>query len=291
MKIQQLKYFIEVCNYGTITEAANNLFVSQPSITAAIKELEADLGVNLFKRINKKLFITKEGELFLAKAVDIVKDIDELKNQIQDMANLNKVIRLGIPAQTGSFLLPIIFGEFYSLNPEVKIEITEAGSYDLIELLEKDQIDLMLMAHLDEVYGNFKYIKLYDSEFCFITHSKNKLADKKNIEISDLVGEKLVLLNRSYVVTKTILKCFDTCKIKPDIMFITNHLFTVKNLVQSGIASSILLKESVIHDENCVAIPLNPPLNVPVSILIKKEKIIFNDLEKIMKFLKEKLAK
>ncbi len=291
MKIQQLKYFIEVCNCGTITQAADRLFVSQPSITAAIKELEQDVGVNLFMRVNKRLVLTKEGEFLLSKAERIVREIDDIKNELRAIAGDNRKIRLGLPAQTTSFLVPIVLGEFCDKHPDIDIEIVELGGYDLLELLEKENIDIMIMTHFKNVIPIFKYYHLYNTEYRFITYDSHPLANRTSIKLEELNGEKLIMLNRGYSVRKNISNLFAEHKVTPHIISTTEHLSTIKAIVQSKIASTFLAKDSISFDDSCRIIKVDECIEIPVSLLVKKKKILTDSQKQLVKFMIDRFRK
>lgn len=81
MKLQQLKYVVKVAEVGNITEASRRLFVSQPSITAAIRDLEREVGVVIFERTNKGVVVTSEGETFLGYARQVLEQADLLEEK------------------------------------------------------------------------------------------------------------------------------------------------------------------------------------------------------------------
>ena len=135
MKINQMEYFAQVCRLGTITRAAKELHVSQPSVTAAIHEMEKELGVSLFYRRNNKLYLTEEGNFVLDRVVDILKDVERLDRDLKGFVGTKNLIRLGVPLQIGACLLPLLFGKFRKMNPEVKLEIQESGAMDIVRSL------------------------------------------------------------------------------------------------------------------------------------------------------------
>ena len=138
MKINQMEYFAQVCRLGTITRAAKELHVSQPSVTAAIHEMEKELGVSLFYRRNNKLYLTEEGNFVLDRVVDILKDVERLDRDLKGFVGTKNLIRLGVPLQIGACLLPLLFGKFRKMNPEVKLEIQESGAMDIVRSLLED---------------------------------------------------------------------------------------------------------------------------------------------------------
>ena len=104
MKISQMEYFSCVCRCGSITKAAKELHISQPSVTAAVHELEKELGVNLFLRRNNKIQLTEEGWFVQERIDGILKSMDTLNRDLNDFVGQKNHIRLGVPLQIGSFL-------------------------------------------------------------------------------------------------------------------------------------------------------------------------------------------
>lgn len=90
MTLKQLEYFLAVCKYENITRAAENLHVSQPSITTSIKNLEEYLGVALIDRSSKKISITEEGKLLAKRAVKILKSVEDASEEIRDFGARKK---------------------------------------------------------------------------------------------------------------------------------------------------------------------------------------------------------
>ena len=146
MKISQMEYFSCVCRCGSITKAAKELHISQPSVTAAVHELEKELGVNLFLRRNNKIQLTEEGWFVQERIDGILKSMDTLNRDLNDFVGQKNHIRLGVPLQIGSFLLPLLFGKFRQEYPDISLEIEESGAIDIVKKLLDDQLDLAILS-------------------------------------------------------------------------------------------------------------------------------------------------
>ena len=96
MKIIQLEYFCAVSRYHSITQAAQKLFVTQPAISTAIKELEKEFSVNLFVRSKNHLTLTTEGEIFYQKAQELLQSIDQTTQQLYDLGKQTPSVRICI---------------------------------------------------------------------------------------------------------------------------------------------------------------------------------------------------
>src|SRR5574344_585122 len=101
MTLIQMRYFYEVCQWQNITKAAEHLHVSQPTISVAMQTLETETGLNLFQREGRKILITHDGSKLLGKVKHILDQMDQLDEEIQDMAHNRNHIRMAMPLQLG----------------------------------------------------------------------------------------------------------------------------------------------------------------------------------------------
>ena len=124
MTLDQLQYFQAVCQYNSVSRAAEALNISQPSVSSAINKLEKEFNIMLFTRQNKRLTLTKEGTILLEFADDLLL---RAENTVKTMNGLsdNKVLNLGIPPMLSSLILPILYSEFFKNYPDIKINFFE----------------------------------------------------------------------------------------------------------------------------------------------------------------------
>lgn len=283
-----MQYFVEVCKWKNITKAAINLRVSQPTITISMKDLEAETGLNLFKRDGKKIFITKEGEFLLSKVMTVLNSVEQLNNDILDFINTKNHIKLAIPLQIGSYLIPLILGEFMCNYPEIDLEIIELGGMDSLRMVDNEEIDLAITIYEADYCDGLNYIKLFDSECCFCTYTEHPLTAKRQIEVSDLIGEKLVMLQGGFFVNRMVYQAFDNAGVKPNLILRSAQLHTIKNLVNKKIASTFLMRETVIDDQHIIAIPLSTPLIIRAGIVTKQGRQIYSDVKKLIDYVRQK---
>ena len=117
MKIIQLEYFCAVSRYHSITQAAQKLFVTQPAISTAIKELEKEFSVNLFVRSKNHLTLTTEGEIFYQKAQELLQSIDQTTQQLYDLGKQTPSVRIGIPPLLSTIYFPDLYLDFQKKIP------------------------------------------------------------------------------------------------------------------------------------------------------------------------------
>lgn len=135
MKLTQLEYFCVAARYHNITKAAKELFVTQPSISNAIKALEEEFGVNLFFRNNNKLTLTPEGELFYKSAEGLLAHADSVEMEFHELRKKITPIRIGIPPMLGTIYLPELYLSLKGNFPEVDFRLFEFGSIKACDLV------------------------------------------------------------------------------------------------------------------------------------------------------------
>lgn len=147
MNMKQALYFKTIAKYGTITAAAKQLYISQPSLSQTLRQIEDEVGTPLFDRSTSPFHLTYAGERYL-KAVEAMLEIDaRLKAEIESIRHENGGrLRLGISVTRAMQVLPDVIPIFSKEYPNVALELTETASANLEGLLQKGEVDLALAA-------------------------------------------------------------------------------------------------------------------------------------------------
>lgn len=141
MTIRHLKIFIEVVDSGKMSAAATRLFISQPTVSQAIRELEEHYGGLLFERLSKKLYITEKGKRLLSYARNVVKQFDDMEEMmLQD--NYVEKIRIGATNTVGNCILGEVIKSFKEINPHIDIYSYVNNTKDIEEKLLKSELDI-----------------------------------------------------------------------------------------------------------------------------------------------------
>ncbi len=188
------RIFYVVANYSNISKASEELNISQPAISKTIKNLESQLGGQLFIRTKRGVILTEEGKEFYNYIKQAIEYISNAENKFTDLINLETgCIKIGISSTlTKEFLLPYL-EEFHSLYPKIDIQITTKLTSDLILKLKNGLIDIVVLNTDDNYDKSINYIKCKKTNDCFIVGKKYKDLVNKEISFKDLNNYPLVL--------------------------------------------------------------------------------------------------
>ena len=189
------RIFYVVANHCNITKASEELCISQPAISRAIKNLEDQLGGQLFVRTKRGVVLTEEGKEFYNYIKQAIEYINNAENKFTDLINLETgCIKIGISTTlTKEFLLPYL-EKFHSLYPKIDIQIITYLTSDLMPKLRNGLIDIVILNLNNKDYGSdIEVIKCREINDCFVVSNKYKELINKEISLKDLNNYPLIL--------------------------------------------------------------------------------------------------
>ncbi len=284
MKLLQLQYFCTACKYNNITRAAEELRISQPSISNAIKELENEFSVTLFHRLKKGFSLTREGEVLLHYAEQLLNDAEHISLIMSDMARERNVIRLGTPPMTGISLFPRIYRGFRELYPEVNISTHEFGSNCLLKSLRDGSLDLAIIPTNVIDHENFNSIDLDEVETVFCVPRGHRLAKEKSVALRDLGNEPLILFDKGFIQYDVINAAFSALNIRPNIVHLSSQLYMIKEFISSGFACGFMFRDIAESISDIVSIPLSEPIRSKVILIWSKDRHMSSDMLKFISY-------
>ena len=244
MNMKQALYFKTIAQYGTITAAAKQLYISQPSLSQTLRQIEDEVGTPLFDRSTSPFHLTYAGERYL-KAVEAMLDIEtRLKEEIESIRRDDGGrLRLGISVTRAMQMLPDVIPIFTKAYPNVTIELTEAASASLEGLLQKGQIDLALAA-LEANEANIAYELIEKESIGILAGKGSQLAQLvpsgTPISLEMVEKEAFVSLDTSHSSRIIQDRLFRRYNIRPKILLETSSLEVARRVALKSGACMVL---------------------------------------------------
>ena len=264
MRLNQLEYFVKTVECGGANAAARELSVSQPAISAAIRELEEELGVPLFRRVRQQLILTEEGAAFYRRVGPLLIQLQVAVHEVQAMAGGPQALRLCLPPMIGMFMAPLILGEFAPAHPDLHLTISEAGTDSIQKMLLDGTADLGIMIGQSPYNVGLEAVPLRETRYALFVGRQSPLAGRRLVSFRDLAGEPLVLFDQGLYINALLHRQFRQEGVRPNIVLQTNQINTIKDFVGRSVASTFLIREVVKDADQLIEVPtdFSPPITI-----------------------------
>ena len=238
--IKQLKYLVSVAEYRHFSKAAAACFVTQSTLSTAIRELELQLGVVIFERNRKSVLITPVGEKLLAQAQSILGEVEDFISLARaEEGSLTGEIRLGVIPTIGPFLLPKMLGELRQTYGKLRLYLKEEMSARLATMLKQGHLDLLILA-FPYPLRDVETITLFEDEFLLCMPSGHKLEKQRSVRQSQLHGEALLLLEEGHCLRDHALEACELQSAETNVVYQGTSLHTLVQMVANGLGLTLL---------------------------------------------------
>ena len=237
--LKQIHYALTIQKELHFKKAADACYVSPSTLSNAISEMEAQLGIKIFERTNKKVIVTNLGKEVLKKAKAIKMGMDDIYQLGESQKNpLTTPITLGIIPTIGPYFIPLVLPSLKERFPQLKLKIIEAQSSVLINKVNDGEIDMAILAMPYKIDGLLSY-KFWEEDFYYISHKKNSILNENKIKAKEIDLSNLMLLDDGHCLKSHVLAA---CKIDNDKQYSmeASSLTTLTQLVAGGMGSTLV---------------------------------------------------
>ncbi len=287
MTILQMKYFIAVCEHGSLTAASKALFVTQPALSTAINQLEKMYNLKLFERKNHGLVLTPDGEFFYEKAKLILNSLDIFDKDLKDLAQNKHTLRIGVPPMIGSFLFPKIYNQYMLLHPDAKFEIWEEGSLSIRQKIQSKALDIGFSILNDSSNENYEKEDIIETELLYCVNRHNPIRSKQKVTIDDIKDEPIILLKEGFFQNKLINQLYKDVDVEPKIILVSSQLSVIRNFVKMNAGGAFLMRELIDKDDpEIIGLPFVSPLTLKIGLIWQKDAQLHKGALEFIQFLR-----
>ena len=287
MTLAQLRYFCTAARLHSITQAADSLFVTQPTISIAIRDLEKEFGIPLFAHKSGRLQMTEEGALFYEKASAILAMCDELRAEYSVMAAHKSRVRIGIPPLLSTVFFPDLLTAFHKEYPDVWLELQEFGSVRACSLVQDDMLDAAIVNMEMPDIEKFKSHILRTEPLFFPVASGHPFENKTILSLKDLEGQPLILYNQDSVQNQILQSRFEALGVSPKIILKSSQIPTILSFLREGSCGCFLYKDILPQLPGVTGIPLESPIETKVGLVWKRGRFMSRGMETFLSFCKK----
>jgi DNA-binding transcriptional LysR family regulator len=237
--LSQVEAFLTVAERRSVSAAAAVLYVTQPALTTRIKNLERELGIELFVRTPRGMRLTAEGRAFRPHAQRAVQSLAEGRELLRELGE-GRVgeLLVGAAPAISTYVLPLVLGRFQALFPNVHLIVRTGHSEEVLELVLREQVQIGLVRELP--HPAVTSVPLYDDEIVLVVHPGHRFAEASSIKVQELGAERLILFDRTssyFVLTSAF---FREAGVVPRGVMELDNVDATKKMVEHGLGIAFL---------------------------------------------------
>lgn len=277
MEISQLRAVLAIAKSHSFSRAAQELYLSQSTLSLQVAKLEKELGVTLFYRTTRTVHLTEAGEEFVKSAGDILRNIRLLSQNMSAYGGLMRgTLTIGAISSLEAIHFSEMLASFYSLYPSLNIDLQEEGSITLIEMLRSHRIAQAFVVVDDPaLYPDLHFTYLGRDEYHLAVSRLHRLARRKTVEIVDLENENLISHPGANGINAILDNAFQRAGVEPNVICRSSIPTIGFSLIEAGIGVGFFPAEifSRMPSSGVAELSVTPPLykNIYLATLAENE--------------------
>ncbi len=259
MELRHLRYFLAVAAHCHFRNAADELLVSQPTLSQQIKDLERELGAALFERVGRGVRLTQAGEAFrdyARRALAVLEEGQAVLNEFDDL--LRGCLTVGVVQTVSTYLIPKVVARFASAHPQINLKVEELSATEVENGVLTGSLDVGI-SFAPTTHREFDVEKLFEEQLVLALHPDHPLSSRKRIRVSNLSTESFCLLDRSFCTRRLIEECFRDGQARLSIAVEMNSVAGIKATVEAGGPPTILPHLGVVSSPILKCVELQKP--------------------------------
>ena len=263
MNFRALQYFVKLSDLRHFSKAADACFVSQPTLSTQIKKLEEELGVQLVERSPKRIMLTPVGEEIAARARLVLNDIEQIRSVARRSSNpAEGTLRLGLFPTLAPYFLPHVVPRIRSTYPQLRLQLAEEKTEDLLAMLQSGKLDAALLALPINSEG-LEIEVLFEEPFVLALPDNHPLASMREITLDDLKGAELLLLEEGHCLRDHALEVCTLAEAHERVDFHATSMETLRQMVAADVGITLMpllsVKPPIAATKHVVLRPFVPP--------------------------------
>lgn len=271
MKIATFEAFIKVMETGSISVAAEQLFLTQPAVTKRIHSLEQFLGIKLFETVGRGIQPTQAARDILPRVQEWLLELADIQRNVsQNMHNVQGKLKIGTSHHIGLHHLPKYLKHFAQQYPQVALEVQFVDSEQAHQLVLSGQIELAFLTLPPQPDSRLHYQPLWQDPLAFVAAPFHPLAQEASLTLSDLTHYPSLLPSSHTYTSQITLAEFAKHQLKPQVSMMTNPLESIRMLVSIGLGWSVL--PYTLINQDLQILDLNIPLQRQLGMVWHPER-------------------
>lgn len=251
--LHQLKVFEAAARHGSFTRAAEELFLTQPTVSMQIKQLTKSVGLPLFEQVGKRLYLTEAGRELYATCRQIFDTIAQFEMKVADLKGLKQgQLRLAV-ITTAKYFIPRLLGSFCQLYPGIEISLQVTNHQGILERMTNNMDDLYIMSQVPE-HLDVSYQQFLENPLVVLAPINHPLSKEKNIPIQRLADEPFIMREPGSGTRRAVQQLFDQHGVTVKVKLELGSNEAIKHAIAGGLGISVLSRHTLLPDSGDLTI-------------------------------------
>ncbi|MEQ9463907.1 MAG: LysR family transcriptional regulator [Haliea sp.] len=276
MDLRKLDIFRQVATQGSFSRAAEQLHMAQPAVSIAVRKLEEELGITLFDRGGRQVSLTAEGRTLLQQAVAILEQVAGLRATGGALRGLLLgELAIACPSMLATYYLPDLLGRFLVLHPQLRTNVTQAGTDLIRQWLLDDEIELgVISGSSPDIEADFITVPLVDEEIVLCVAEDHPWAGRSALPVAELHESPMVVYESGYFIRNRLDELCAAHGVSPDLRLQSNFLPLLIRMLKQGLGTTIGLAMLAQQEPGIVAVPFAEKPRIRLVLARRRQRSI-----------------
>lgn len=287
MTLLQLRYFKAVCEFHSVTKAADELFISRTALSRSINALEQEFGIALFTHTTTGLELTDEGRILYERIGEVlgrIRAIEQVAKKLADDAKRH-IVNIGLTPFTSQAIFPYFYQKFHETYPNIILAAIEQNNLEARSLLTEGMIDVIFTTDICYDTECCGILPLGETEQVLYVSRKHPLATRKGVGTEDIRELPLAMLSKNLQRERELTSRLDSVGCPPNIVMRLSQLSALQSIVERDLACAVQIKGSFLSPD-VVGIPFEPALPVHLALIYNKRRAETAAVKTLIEFAK-----
>jgi len=292
MDIKQIEYFVAVVETGSFSSAAEELYISQSSLSKQIIGLEKELGVKVFDRSKRKIALTEAGEMLHKHALTLRKNYQSLQADLGEYKKATPSLKIAAIPVTAQYGITSFVAQFKKAYPQINFTLEERQASTVLPALSQYKYDLAFLRDYNIDTSVISYFPIMTDKLTVAVSCDHRFAERKSISLKELSDENFIMFNKGTLIHELSMNACQSAGFEPKVFYTASRAASIIGMLilNSGVA---LIMERVLNYYNhadVVAIPLDQTLESKIIIAYPKDKKLSKPARTFLDFMQNSVV-
>ncbi len=292
MEIKQIQYFLSVVEAGSFSAAADELYISQSSLSKRIIALEKDLDVDLFDRSKRRISLTAAGQAFHKHALDFHEIHKSMLDDLREYRKSTPPLSIAAIPVIAQYGITSYIAQFKNTYPHIHFNLEEREASTVLPALSQHKYDLAFVRDYGLEPDQYSILEVVKDKLTVAVSKSHKLADRKSLSLAELSDENFVMFNKGTLVYEVAVNACRSAGFEPRVFYSTLRGASIIGLVASNSGVALMMEKVLDYYRNpdVVAIPLEETIESKIVLAYLKNKELSKSARTFVRFMEKNLT-